>query len=166
MLYGMDRELKALLDRLRERAAERRDRAKASAEAEFLADIQSIDRLALLGDDPRADQAASPLVVPEKPEAPARLKPPEPEANSAGGRKNGPTSEVRKLINATSGEFSISSVATELGHARGLPGDAPKAPIYSAFNKLVRNGEIQRVMGADGTPSTNYRILKLKHRDG
>lgn len=164
-IFGtMDRELHDILGRLQAKAEEKRDRAKAAADAEFLADIQSIKRLASLGDD-TTDSPVDFQVAAQSPHSPVVISPPTAvhrhvNGNRVGGRKNGPTAAVRKAILQIGDGFTAASLSEFFERAGN--GDVSRPAIYSALNKMTDAGEIKRTPVAEGSQSMIYHVIKLK----
>ena len=139
----MDKELADIIRRLRTKAEEKRDMAKAAADAEFQADMQSIERIALLEGKPLANTASIAT-------APSTKRK---------GRKDGATAAVREIIGKLGNGFSVAKIAAYI-EEHGVK-SVGRSAIYSSLNKMVGQGEIERIV-SDGEPTNSYKIVELK----
>jgi hypothetical protein len=147
-LAKMNKDIGEIVRFLTARAEAKRDAAKSAADAEFQADMQSIQRIPSLGET--ALIATPRLAV--KSTTPIRDK-------RLGGRKNGPTATVRAAIAKLGDGFSVASLV-EYFEKQGIT-TVPRPAIYSALNKMTEAEEIERIEH-DGKPTLEYRIVALK----
>ncbi len=162
----MDTELTNIIERLTAKAAAKRDRTKAVADADYDADMESIRRLTALDDDTGDDATKvdeRPAVRrPHRPTRAARKQTSATaQAKRVGGRKNGPTAAVREAIHRLGDGFTVETLAKAIGETQGVA-DVDRAPIYSALNKLAGNGEIERLPPTPDSAFSSYRAVSLR----
>jgi hypothetical protein len=152
----MDKELKALKDRLMEKAEAKRNRARKEAntkiEAEFLEDMRSIERLMALDGDVASNGEVDDG---EKiREARHRVRLPV--------RTLGPTAAAREAIGSFPTDFfTVRDVDTAIQRRHGAA-KINRAAISSALNKLTKMREIEVAKKSQGREPGTYRRLKLE----
>ena len=162
----MEKELSDIIGRLRAKAAAKRDAAKAAADAEYAADMESIGRLKSLDGD--GAEVAAPRVHHEPTNGTAsrhvrrtRATAETTRTERKVSRKDGPTLDVRKVLQQTSGQFTVDDLVKAISQMNGVA-VTDRNPIYTALNKLCRSGEVEKLPRSEGENFSYFRIIKLK----